>query len=410
MIHTGSISIKDYTYDLPAERIARYPLDQRDASKLLVYRHGVITQTTFSEITDYLPNRSVLVWNNTRVIQARFLFSKPTGSLIEVFLLEPHDPHDYNLAFSAPGTCVWNVIIGNRKKWKQGDLILKTQYGGVPIELVASEIQSPGGQTRVKFSWSPSNLSFAEITEIFGKTPLPPYINRAAEDYDRERYQTVYARINGSVAAPTAGLHFTPDVIEKLKARGISVEPITLHVGAGTFVPVKSETIAGHAMHAETVVITRDFIEKILETGPMEITAVGTTSVRSLESLYWLGVMFKEGIALDQEMPLIDQWYPYLEHKTCEPKDALQAVVSHMKNKGLSEIGFLTRLLIAPGYRFRIVGRLITNFHQPGSTLLLLIAAFAGKDWKKIYSYALDNNFRFLSYGDSSLLEIQENG
>jgi S-adenosylmethionine:tRNA ribosyltransferase-isomerase len=361
-------------------------------------------------VADLIPEKSLMVWNNTRVIQARFLFTKPTGSTIEVFLLEPHLPHEYSLIFSATGNCAWNTIIGNRKKWKQGDLLLKTDYKGMSIELSATEIKSGDGESRVQFSWNPSHLSFAEITEIFGKTPLPPYINRPAEEADRDRYQTVYARINGSVAAPTAGLHFTPQVIDKLVKKNIAIEPVTLHVGAGTFVPVKAETIAGHAMHAEIVVISKEFIEKLIDYRQDQVTAVGTTSVRSLESLYWLGIKLIHGEMVEDGHTLIDQWFPYGEHPDIEVVEALQTILDFMDKKQIRQISFSTRLLIAPGYRFRIVGWLITNFHQPGSTLLLLIAAFTGKDWRSIYNYALSNGFRFLSYGDSSILEINKNG
>ncbi len=400
------IRSKDYTYILPEERIAHFPLGERDQSKLLIFKNNQITHDSFKDLDQLLPPDSFLFWNNTRVIQARLLFRKPTGSPVEVFLLEPAEPAEHTLSFASTGTCVWHTIIGNKKKWKAGLLSVSTISKGATFTLTAELVGSGNQENLVRLSWDPADLTFAEITEIFGQTPIPPYLNRVAVEIDRIRYQTVYARFDGSVAAPTAGLHFSPDSIEKLHKKGIVMVPITLHVGAGTFVPLKADSVADHSMHTEAVIIPKAAIEKLLSLEPAEITAVGTTTIRTLESLYWLGVKLASYKEWPDETPQIDQWDPYAGNCTPETKTSLENVIRYMTDTGKDLLEFSTRLMIIPGYKFRIVKRLITNFHQPGSTLLLLVAAFTGDQWKDIYQYALNHEFRFLSYGDSSLLEL----
>ena len=401
----NEIKIENYTYDLPDERIARFPLAKRDESKLLVFRNKVLSQTTFQHIDELLPDHSVLFWNNTKVIQARLLFRKPTGSLIEVFLLEPSDPPEYATMFSSQGSCTWQVIIGNKKKWKSGILMAVAQTGHGNVTLTAACVDPEDPNTRVRFSWKPEILTFAEVTDLFGQTPIPPYLKRNPVEEDKSRYQTIYAHHDGSVAAPTAGLHFSPTVVAGLKQKGIQIRHVTLHVGAGTFIPVKSRTIDGHSMHAETVIIKRSEIEVLLNTHPDLITAVGTTTLRSLESLYWIGhKMCTHSLVLNQPLR-VEQWDPYAATDRIDYKESLRSVLKYLDQNHLDSLGFSTRLIIVPGYDFQIVNRLITNFHQPSSTLLLLVAAFTGNRWKDIYRYALDNGFRFLSYGDSSLLE-----
>lgn len=401
----NTIKIEDYSYDLPDERIARFPLSNRDESKLLLFRNDRISQTTFKHIDQFLPDHSVLFWNNTRVIQARLLFRKPTGSLIEVFLLEPSVPPEYATMFASKGSCAWKVIIGNKKKWKSGILMAETRYGQEIVTLKASFMDTEGPDMQVRFSWEPHILTFAEVTDLFGQTPIPPYLKRNPVETDKSRYQTIYARHDGSVAAPTAGLHFSPEVVERLIHKGIQIRHVTLHVGAGTFVPVKTGTIGEHSMHAETVIIQRSEIEALLHTDPELITAVGTTTLRSLESLYWIGYrMCTSGFGLNEPLS-VGQWDPYTAGKRIDYQESLRSVLQYLDHNRLDNLEFTTRLIIVPGYTFHIVNRLITNFHQPSSTLLLLVAALAGNRWKDIYRYALDNDFRFLSYGDSSLLE-----
>ena len=401
----SEITVADYQYILPEDRIAKFPLDDRDTSKLLVYRSGEIAESVFSDIDRFLPADSVIFWNNTRVIQARIVFHKPTGGRVEIFLIAPFEPAEYAQSFASQGHCTWNVVLGNQKKWKSGNLQIETNFKDIAVKLTAQWLNPQEKEARVRFEWSPTDLTFAEITEIFGQTPIPPYLRRDPVTNDRERYQTIYATYNGSVAAPTAGLHFTDKTIERLKSKGINFETVTLHVGAGTFIPVKSETISGHTMHSESITITRNSIECLLGANISGITAVGTTTVRTLESLYWLGVLWQPGGSAVRDMPEIDQWMPYSGLPEIDVRTALETVLHTMDSMNQSYIRFTTRLLILPGYRFRLVNRLITNFHQPGSTLLLLIAAAVGDKWKEIYRYALDQDFRFLSYGDSSLLE-----
>ncbi len=392
------IQISQYDYDLPDIRIAKYPLSQRDSSKLLVYKQGKIDQTVFSSISTHLPPRSLLVYNNTKVIHARLFFQKDTGAIIEIFCLEPIQPSDYQMVFQSTKRCTWKCMVGNLKKWKQGALTLVCDVKGVSIELVA-ERDMIDSQIHIHFSWNNVGVTFGDILEAIGKLPIPPYLHRESEENDEITYQTVYSKEQGSVAAPTAGLHFTDEVLARLHQTGICTTEITLHVGAGTFLPVKSATIGEHTMHTEMVVISKQTI-KHLQASIGNIIAVGTTSVRSLESLYHIGVQ----VSKQQYHLSVSQWEPYSDHQLLSPFEALQAVIQYLNNNGLTEIRFSTNIIILPSYQRKIVTGLITNFHQPKSTLLLLIAAFVGEDWKKMYEYALNNDFRFLSYGDSSLL------
>ena len=392
------IQISQYDYDLPDIRIAKYPLSQRDSSKLLVYKQGKIDQTIFSSISTHLPPRSLLVYNNTKVIHARLFFQKDTGAIIEIFCLEPIQPSDYQMVFQSTKRCTWKCMVGNLKKWKQGALTLVCDVKGVSIELVA-ERDMINSQIHIHFSWNNVGVTFGDILEAIGKLPIPPYLHRESEENDEITYQTVYSKEQGSVAAPTAGLHFTDEVLARLHQTGICTTEITLHVGAGTFLPVKSATIGEHTMHTEMVVISKQTI-KHLQASIGNIIAVGTTSVRSLESLYHIGVQ----VSKQQYHLSVSQWEPYSDHQLLSPFEALQAVIQYLNNNGLTEIRFSTNIIILPSYQRKIVTGLITNFHQPKSTLLLLIAAFVGEDWKKMYEYALNNDFRFLSYGDSSLL------
>ena len=392
------IQISQYDYDLPDIRIAKYPLSQRDSSKLLVYKQGKIDQTVFSSISTHLPPRSLLVYNNTKVIHARLFFQKDTGAIIEIFCLEPIQPSDYQMVFQSTKRCTWKCMVGNLKKWKQGALTLVCDVKGVSIELVA-ERDMINSQIHIHFSWNNVGVTFGDILEAIGKLPIPPYLHRESEENDEITYQTVYSKEQGSVAAPTAGLHFTDEVLARLHQTGICTTEITLHVGAGTFLPVKSATIGEHTMHTEMVVNSKQTI-KHLQASIGNIIAVGTTSVRSLESLYHIGVQ----VSKQQYHLSVSQWEPYSDHQLLSPFEALQAVIQYLNNNGLTEIRFSTNIIILPSYQRKIVTGLITNFHQPKSTLLLLIAAFVGEDWKKMYEYALNNDFRFLSYGDSSLL------
>ena len=392
------IQISQYDYDLPDIRIAKYPLSQRDSSKFLVYKQGKIDQTVFSSISTHLPPRSLLVYNNTKVIHARLFFQKDTGAIIEIFCLEPIQPSDYQMVFQSTKRCTWKCMVGNLKKWKQGALTLVCDVKGVSIELVA-ERDMINSQIHIHFSWNNVGVTFGDILEAIGKLPIPPYLHRESEENDEITYQTVYSKEQGSVAAPTAGLHFTDEVLARLHQTGICTTEITLHVGAGTFLPVKSATIGEHTMHTEMVVISKQTI-KHLQASIGNIIAVGTTSVRSLESLYHIGVQ----VSKQQYHLSVSQWEPYSDHQLLSPFEALQAVIQYLNNNGLTEIRFSTNIIILPSYQRKIVTGLITNFHQPKSTLLLLIAAFVGEDWKKMYEYALNNDFRFLSYGDSSLL------
>jgi len=399
------IHISDYQYPLPDERIAKFPIAQRDHSKLLVYRQGAVGEDVFYDLPNYLPEGSLMVFNNTKVIQARMHFRKSTGALIEVFLLEPAEPSDYELMFQTTGHCAWYCMVGNLKKWKEGSLkrSLTVENGTLTVEATRGEIH--GTSYRIDFSWT-GGLSFAEVIDAMGELPIPPYLNRATQESDKTTYQTVYSKIKGSVAAPTAGLHFTEQVLQAIDSAGIEREELTLHVGAGTFKPVKSEEIEGHEMHTEFISVRRSTIQKLIDHQASAI-AVGTTSVRTLESLYYMGIKVMRNPELSEDQLHVAQWEPYMEvdvKDRCPAVEALRGLAAWMDVKGLEVLHSSTQIIIAPGYDYHIVKMLVTNFHQPQSTLLLLVSAFVKGDWRKIYDYALSHDFRFLSYGDSSLL------
>ena len=386
------VYIADYDYPLPDERIAKYPLPERDHSKLLVYREGQVCEDLFYHVGDYIAPHSLLIYNNTRVIQARLEFHKPTGARIEVFCLEPLAPHDYQLSLSSTTGCTWKCMVGNVKKWHNESLELSVE--SLEITLRVEKGEQRGNTFAVRFSWDNNSVSFAEILDAIGELPIPPYLNRKTEESDLRTYQTVYSRIKGSVAAPTAGLHFTDKVLDDLRARGIETGEVTLHVGAGTFLPVKTADANEHTMHTEIIAVPRDTIARIKD-GLGHIVAVGTTSMRTLESLYFIGCNKTHTVA---------QFDPYGKEYTLSAVQALQQLLDWMDETGQDTLHAETQIMIKPGYTFRIVDQLITNFHQPKSTLLLLVSAFVGGDWKTIYDYALSHDFRFLSYGDSSIL------
>ena len=396
-METKNIHITDYNYELPDERIAKFPLKERDHSKLLIYRHGEVSEDVFYHLPALLPQGALMVFNNTKVIQARMHFRKDTGALIEVFLLEPFAPADYEQMFQTTGHCSWLCIVGNMKKWKSGVLSRTFDVKGTPLTLSVERKGEKGTSQMID--------SFAEILDAVGELPIPPYLNRKTEESDKTTYQTVYSKIKGSVAAPTAGLHFTPKVLADLDASGIDREEVTLHVGAGTFKPVKSNTIGEHEMHTEYICVHRQTLEKLLKHGASAI-AVGTTSVRTLESLYYIGLKLHANPSLDEAELHVMQWEPYNVKKDAEisAAEALQCVLDFLDRNGLTTLHSSTQIIIAPGYEYKIVKMLVTNFHQPQSTLLLLVSAFLHGDWKKVYNYALAHDFRFLSYGDSSLL------
>lgn len=395
-----NIKISEFTYELPEERIAQYPLQERDHSNLLVWEKGNIKKDLFKNISNYIPAGSMLVFNNTRVIHARLFFRKETGAKIEVFCLEPVHPSDYQLAFQQNEKAVWKCMVGNAKKWKDEVLILQFHIKGKPVELTAKKGDSESNSFLIEFSWT-SGFTFAEVIEKAGTLPIPPYLHREAEPGDEETYQTVYAKADGSVAAPTAGLHFTEKVMSTLSKRDTALREITLHVGAGTFQPVKAETIQGHTMHHETVIVPRQFIEELASTS-RKIIAVGTTSVRSLESLYWLGLKLTNQEISPENINIL-QWEPYENEAAIDVPSALRNIIEFLNRHKLESLRFSTQIIIVPGYKFKLIQGMVTNFHQPQSTLLLLIGAFLGSDWKKVYYFALQNNFRFLSYGDSNL-------
>lgn len=431
------IRIAEYDYPLPDERIARYPLNQRDASRLMVYREGRIEENIFRNAVEYLPENSLLVYNNTRVIQARMVFQKSTGARIEVFCLEPSHPSDYALSLGSTGSCSWECMIGNLKKWKEGKLIRSFEVDGHRVTLTATRMPENESNRKkspiIHFEWDNPELCFADILDACGELPIPPYLNRETEENDHTTYQTVYSKIKGSVAAPTAGLHFTDAVLNDLKRKNIETEELTLHVGAGTFQPVKADDIADHQMHAEVISVRKSTLQRLLA-HEGSIIAVGTTSVRTLESLYYIGVQLHNGTAAESIM--VEQWEPYenfhhhgfttphvddfkkvirldaenesefSDEQTTElsTREALQAIIDHLDRNHLTSLQAQTQIMIRPGFQFRIIEGMFTNFHQPKSTLLLLVSAFVGEDWKKIYQHALDQGFRFLSYGDSSLL------
>ena len=402
---TKHIQIKDFNYNLPDERIAKFPLAKRDNSKLLLYRHGEVTEDVFHNIAQYLPKGALMVFNNTKVIQARLHFRKETGALIEVFLLEPYMPADYEQMFQTTGHCSWLCMIGNLKKWKEGTLKRTFDVKGKEVTLVAERKEDVHKSYRVDFSWDASDVSWAELLDAVGELPIPPYLNRETQESDKTTYQTVYSKIKGSVAAPTAGLHFTPEVLADIDRHGIDREELTLHVGAGTFKPVKSEEIQDHEMHTEYICVHRQTLEKLIRHETKAI-AVGTTSVRTLESLYYIGVKLEKTLDLSEEELHVCQWEPYENAvaKPITPIKAIENILAYLDKHGLSALHASTQIIIAPGYEYNIVKMLVTNFHQPQSTLLLLVSAFVHGDWRKIYDYALAHDFRFLSYGDSSLL------
>lgn len=400
MTDVKHITIDDYDYPLPEERIAKYPLAERDASNLLVLKDNEIQKSQFKHIGDFLPQDALLVFNETKVIRARLQFHKSTGSRIEVFCLEPEQ--DYQVAFAATSPVKWKCLVGNAKRWKEGKLSMMLNVKGNETTLFAERLAHNDQYSEIEFSWTPENLPFASVIEAAGEIPLPPYLHRDAEPEDRDRYQTVFARYDGSVAAPTAGLHFTQPLIASLREQGFSFDEVTLHVGAGTFRPVATETIGEHAMHSETIVVRKSLIQNLIDHIGKPIIPVGTTSTRTLESLYWLGVMLAEQ-GMDLRPLHLDQWFPYEDHTTLTTPQALQHIVNYLDLHRLTRLEASTSLMIAPSYRMRVITGLITNFHQPKSTLLLLVSALIGERWKDCYRFALDNGFRFLSYGDSCL-------
>ena len=396
------IRINDFDYPLPEERIAKFPLVERSASKLLVWERGEISERRFRDLGDVLPAGQLLVFNNTKVIRARIILHKPSGARIEVFCLEPLDPADYERAFAVTGSCEWSCIVGNLKKWKEGYVAIDFEYGGRTEQLRAQRIGEGGREQRVRFEWT-APMTFGQLLEHLGRIPIPPYLNRESEEIDTTRYQTVYSKFEGSVAAPTAGLHFTPELIASMRERGFGFEEVTLHVGAGTFLPVKEEDATRHTMHTEHFEIRRSTLAALLAKWG-EITAVGTTSVRTLESLPTLAwrIRRKGTPAADR---VVGQWELYDLPDDFSGREALEELLVYLDREGLDRLKAATQIMITPlGYRFRIVRNIVTNFHQPSSTLLLLVAAYVGDDWRRIYDYALGHDFRFLSYGDSSVL------
>ena len=400
---TKEIQIQDYNYELPDERIAKFPMAERDHSKLLIYNKGKVSEDIFYHLPEHLPKGALMVFNNTKVIQARLHFHKDTGALIEIFLLEPYQPADYEQMFQTRNCCQWLCIIGNQKKWKEGSLERELRIKNEELRIKATRLGERGTSQLIEFQWD-GGASFAEVIDAIGELPIPPYLNRKTEESDKTTYQTVYSKIKGSVAAPTAGLHFTEKVLAEIGQHGIEREELTLHVGAGTFKPVKSETIGDHPMHTEYIAVRRHTIERLLAHNG-EAIAVGTTSVRTLESLYYMGLKVLGNPDIKEEELHVNQWEPYEERgERLEVGEVLQALLDWMVRKELNVLHSSTQIIIAPGYDYKIVKMLVTNFHQPQSTLLLLVSAFVKGDWRKIYDYALSHDFRFLSYGDSSLL------
>ncbi len=398
-----NIAISDYTYELPEERIAKYPLNNRDESKLLTYKNKQINERVFANIIDELPQNATLAFNNTKVIRARLRIKKSTGAQIEIFCLEPLQPAEVQMAFNSRNETTWKCIVGNARKWKSEPLTHEITINGDTFVQTIHKGQQLGDAYEVRFNWNNPEYSFAEIIEHIGLTPIPPYLNRETEDIDKDRYQTVYSEHQGSVAAPTAGLHFTDDILKTLEEKGHQLLNVTLHVGAGTFKPVKSEEIAGHDMHTEHFVIEKQALEQLLN-NKEQLIAVGTTSVRTLESLYWYGVRLLSKLTIDNG---VEQWDPYNLNNAYSTEEALIALLNYMIQNRLNYLAGKTAIIIVPGYRFKLISGLVTNFHQPQSTLLLLIGAIVGNEWKEIYNYALQHDFRFLSYGDSSLLMIE---
>lgn len=407
MEDTKHIQIKDYNYTLPDDRIAKYPVSPRDHSKLLLYRDGRVSEDSFYNLPSYLKPGALMVFNNTKVIFARLHFQKSTGALIEIFCLEPHTPADYQQSFAATRRVTWTCLVGNMKKWKEGRLERTVKVGDRELCLTAEHKGPAGTGFEIAFDWGDDAVSFSEVLDAIGELPIPPYLNRQTEQSDLNNYQTVYSKIEGSVAAPTAGLHFTDDVLRRLDEVGIVREEVTLHVGAGTFKPVKSEEIEGHTMHAEWIAVSRQNIEHLLA-HDCSCIAVGTTSVRTLESLYYIGVLIHRNPQVAPEDLHVPQWLPYEYETSTEEKltseAALHEILAYLDRNNMSVLHTATQIIIAPGYTYKIVKTMVTNFHQPQSTLLLLVSAFVGGNWRAIYDYALAHDFRFLSYGDSSLL------
>lgn len=398
------IDINDFNYNLPDELIAKFPLAERTSSKLLIYDNGNISESHFRNVAEYLPEGAMLVFNNTRVVRARIVMHKASGARIEVFCLEPHNPADYERAFAIKGESEWSCIVGNLKKWKEGEIGIDFEHNGEQHTLRAEIVERGTREHIIRFHWS-ADCSFGQLLETLGRIPIPPYLNRESEDIDNTRYQTVYARFEGSVAAPTAGLHFTPELIASMHDNGFSFEEVTLHVGAGTFLPVKDEDAAQHNMHTEHFVITRPTLENILKNAG-RIVAVGTTSVRTMESLAALAWRIKTSGNPDIER-VVGQWELYDIPAEFGCVEIAETLLDYMRSNNLEQLKAATQIMITPlGYRFRIVNYIITNFHQPKSTLLLLVSAYVGDNWKRIYDYALSHDFRFLSYGDSSLLKV----
>jgi S-adenosylmethionine:tRNA ribosyltransferase-isomerase len=404
-MHPKELRIQDYTYALPDKRIAKYPLPQRDSSKLLVYNDGNITEDTYSHMASYIPSGALMVFNQTKVVNARLLFKKPSGGAIEVFCLAPHEQYaDIQTAMQQKGSVLWECMIGGASKWKHG-MVLELHNESPDFTVYAQIAERNPSAYIVKLDWSDASLTFAEVLHHVGKVPLPPYLHREAEASDSGTYQTMFAKEEGSVAAPTAGLHFTEHVMKGLAANLVDTSFVTLHVGAGTFKPVKAEVMEAHDMHAEWVDVSKTTVEQLLENfGNNPIIAVGTTSLRTLESLYWIGNKLAQNISINPHKVTVSQWEPYDTPHTVSAADALQSLLNYMAAQNIHSFVTRTQILIAPGYEFRIANGLVTNFHQPQSTLLLLVAALIGDDWKKVYDYAMGHGFRFLSYGDGSLL------
>lgn len=399
-----SIRIADYSYNLPDLKIAKYPLQKRDESKLLLFENGNLSLSKFKNLSDHIPSDSLMVFNDTRVIHARLIFLKESGAAIEVFCLLPFYPNNYIDNFMQNNSCSWLCMIGNAKRWKNEPLSMNIVVNDNEIKLSAQKKEITDDGTLVEFSWDNNSFTFSEILEVAGKLPIPPYLNRASEESDETTYQTVYSKAEGSVAAPTGGLHFTTEVMESLRQKGISQTQVTLHVGAGTFKPVKSETMAEHHMHAEFISVKKQTITDILNRKGVLIV-VGTTSMRTVESLYYLGCKIIKNPSISERELFVNQWEPYNDdNKNILPDDALKAIINYMDNNQSESILASTQIIILPGYEFHYVDAMITNFHQPQSTLLLLVSAFVGNKWRQIYDFALNNEFRFLSYGDSSLL------
>lgn len=412
MINPRNIEIKSYDYNLPDERIAKYPLEERDKSKLLIYKNQGISERHFYNLPEEIPADSLIVFNNTKVIQARLHFRKETGALIEVFCLEPESPRDYQQNFSCEHECTWTCLVGNSKKWKDGALSQTITVDDTEVVLSCERIGESGASQKIHFFWD-KPVSFAKILDAIGELPIPPYLNRETEEKDKQTYQTVYSRIKGSVAAPTAGLHFTEKELQALRNKNVDLEYITLHVGAGTFKPVKSETIEGHDMHTEFISVPRKVIENILnhlKSSAAPLVAVGTTSVRTLESLFYIGYKLSQNPDAHAEELVVHQWEPYDISYSLSTIEALENILTYLERTGEENLVTATQILIAPGFQFRLVKTIVTNFHMPQSTLLLLVSAFVdgdsleGPNWHNIYKYAMEHEFRFLSYGDSSIL------